>query len=237
MAARPVLITGTDTGVGKTWVACALAHALRAGGQRVVAVKPVETGCGAAVGDAEDGVLLARAAGQAEPAHAIIRLAAPVAPALALDEADAGIDFDSLVLRIERYAKGADVTLIEGAGGLLSPITWEWNVTDLAQALGARALVVAADRLGTINHTILTLSALELAGVPVLGVVLTAPATPDRSTGTNAAAIMRLSGIEHVITVPLWFEDKIIVMQPHVRGIEAPSIMRTIRLEKAWLDK
>jgi len=203
---RPILVTGTDTGVGKTWVARALAHGIRAAGRRVVAIKPVETGCGAS-GDAgvsatEDGVLLAQAAGQAEPAHAIIRLPAPVAPAIALDEADTGIDFDSLVLRIERYAKDADVALVEGAGGLLSPITWEWNATDLAQTLGARALVVGVDRLGTINHTLLTLSALELSGTPVVGVVLTPPAEPDRSTGTNAAAIARLSGIHRVIVAP-----------------------------------
>jgi dethiobiotin synthetase len=203
---RPILITGTDTGVGKTWVARALAHGLRAAGHRVVAIKPVETGCGApgdvGVRAAEDGVLLAQATGQAEPAHAIVRLPAPVAPAVALDEADTGIDFDSLVLRIERYAKGADATLIEGAGGLLTPITWEWNATDLAQTLGAKALVVGVDRLGTINHTLLTLSVLELTGIPVAGVVLTAPAVPDRSTGTNAGAIARLSGIERIVTTP-----------------------------------
>jgi dethiobiotin synthetase len=205
-AAAPILVTGTDTGVGKTWVGCALARALRAAGRRVVAIKPVETGCGEpgneTIGDAEDGVLLAGATGQAEPAHAIVRLPAPVAPAVALDAADTGIDFDSLVLRIERYTKGADVALIEGVGGLLAPITWEWNATDLAQTLGARALVVAADRLGTINHTLLTLSVLELSGIPVLGVVLTTPAVADRSTGTNAAAIARLSGIERIATVP-----------------------------------
>lgn len=199
---RMVLVTGTDTGVGKTWVACALTNALRAAGQRVAALKPVETGCGETVGDSEDGVLLAHAAEQTEPAHAIVRLPAPVAPALALDDADTGIDFDSLVLRIERYTKGADVAVIEGAGGVLAPITWEWNVTDLAQALGAKALVVASDRLGTINHTLLTLSVLELSGIPVLGVVLTAPKVADRSTGANAAAISRLSGIDRVVTAP-----------------------------------
>jgi dethiobiotin synthetase len=190
-ATAPILVTGTDTGVGKTWVGCALARGLRAAGRRVVAIKPVETGCGEpgdeTIGDSEDGVLLAGATGQAEPAHAIVRLPVPVAPAVALDVADTDIDFDSLVLRIERYAKGADVVLIEGVGGVLAPITWEWNATDLAETLGARALVVAADRLGTINHTLLTLSVLELSGIPVLGVVLTTPAVADRSTGTNAA--------------------------------------------------
>lgn len=199
---RPILVTGTDTGVGKTWIAAALARALRAGGRRVVAIKPVETGCAGEVRGDEDGVRLAQATGQAEPQQAIVRLAAPVAPAVALDEADTGIDFDAMMLRIERYAKDADVTVIEGAGGLLAPVTWEWNVADLAQALSAQALVVAADRLGTINHTLLTLSALELTGIPLLGVVLVMPEVRDRSIDTNAAAIGRLAGIDRVATVP-----------------------------------
>jgi dethiobiotin synthetase len=203
-AARPdrVLVTGTDTGVGKTWVACALARALRETGHRVVALKPVETGCDTEPSEREDGVQLARAAGQAEPAHAIIRLAPPLAPALALEQTGAEIDFDALILRMERYARTGNFFLFEGAGGLLSPITWEWNVTDVAQTLNARALVVGLDRLGVINHTLLTLSALELAGIPVLGVVLTTPDVVDESTGTNAGAIARLSGIDRVTMAP-----------------------------------
>lgn len=197
-----LLITGTDTGIGKTWVARALSHALVATGRRVVAVKPVETGCDPAGSHLEDGALLAAATGQAEPRAALLRFAAPVAPALAAEREGRDIDLDSLVLQIEALSQDADVLLVEGAGGLLAPITWEWTVVDLARSLGAAALVVAADRLGTINHTQLTLSALELAGIPVVAVVFTAPETADESTGTNAAAIERLSGLERVLMLP-----------------------------------
>jgi dethiobiotin synthetase len=211
-----LLITGTDIGVGKTWVACALARALRDLGRHVVAIKPVETGCSGQPGKGEDGVRLARAAGQSQPAHAILRLPDPVAPVLASERAGSEIDFDALVLKIERYAEPSEVTIIEGAGGLLTPVTWEWNITDVARALGAAALVVAADRLGTINHTLLTLSALELAGIACTGVVLTTAdkARPgqgegkDPSTGTNAAAISRLSGIDRVVTLPRVGDDE-----------------------------
>ncbi|HEU4682675.1 MAG TPA: AAA family ATPase, partial [Gemmatimonadales bacterium] len=72
-----ILITGTDTNVGKTWVACALAHALRGGGKQVIAIKPVETGCSDPPTVREDGVLLAHATGQTQPAHAILRLTEP----------------------------------------------------------------------------------------------------------------------------------------------------------------
>ena len=197
-----ILITGTDTNVGKTWVACALAHALRDAGRNVIAIKPIETGCSDPPTVREDGVLLAHATGQAQPAHAIFRFEDSDPPMLASDRSGITIDFDALVLKIERSAEGADFLLIEGAGGLLEPVTWEWNMADVARALSACALVVAADRPGTINHTLLTLSALELAGIPCLGVVLTAPGGRDRSAAASAAAIARLSGIDRVVVVP-----------------------------------
>ena len=202
-----ILITGTDIGVGKTWVACALARALREAGKQVVAIKPVETGCTGQPSKKEDGVRLARATGQSQPAHAIIRLPDPIAPVLSSERAGAEIDFDALVLKIERFVESAEYAIIEGAGGLLAPVTWEWNLADLARVLGARALVVAADRLGTINHTLLTLSALELAGIACVGVVLTTPEKKDQSTGQNGAAIARLSGIDRVVTLPRSGDD------------------------------
>jgi dethiobiotin synthetase len=197
-----LLITGTDTGVGKTWIGRALGNALAAAGRRVVAIKPVETGCSDATALFEDGALLAAATGQAEPLAALYRFPEPLAPALAADAAGEAIDLDTMLLRLEALSAGAEVVLVEGVGGLLAPMTWEWTVVDLARALGASALVVAVDRLGTINHTLLTLGALELAGLEVAGVVLTAPETPDPSTGTNAAAIARLAGIDRIVTVP-----------------------------------
>jgi dethiobiotin synthetase len=209
MSARTtLLITGTDMGVGKTWVACALARALRTAGRRVVAVKPVETGCVGQPSKGEDGVRLARATGQSRPSHAILRLPDPIAPVLASERAGAEIDFDALVLKIERFTEGTDVAMIEGAGGLLTPVTWEWNMADLARALGASALVVAADRRGTINHSLLTLSALELAGIACTGVVLTTPEKADQSAGSNGAAISRLSGVERVITLARVGDDE-----------------------------
>jgi dethiobiotin synthetase len=200
-----VLVTGTDFGVGKTWVACALARALREAGKQVVAIKPVETGCSGQPHKDEDGVRLARATGQSYPAHAIVRLPDPVAPVLAGAPAGSEIDFDALVLKIERFAEAGEFAIIEGTGGLLAPVTWEWNMTDVARTLGASALVVAADRVGTINHTLLTLSALELAGIACIGVVLTTPekGSIERSetAGANGSAIARLSGIERILAL------------------------------------
>ena len=150
----------------------------------------------------EDGARLAAATGQADPHEALYRFAAPLAPALAADAEGETIDLDALVLRIEALGEGADLVLIEGAGGLMTPITWEWNVVDLARTLGATALVVGVDRLSAINHALLALGALELAGLEVTGLVLTAPEQPDASTGTNAGAIARISGIDRVVELP-----------------------------------
>ncbi len=196
---RTLVVTGTDTDVGKTWVTCRLAEDLRALGAVVRTVKPLESGC--AAGDAgahEDGVLLARAAAQGAPSEALIRLPAPVAPPVAADEAGITLDWDEVVARTRAALDGADVALVEGAGGLLSPLTWERTAVDLAQALDAEALVVAADRLGAINHVRLTVGALERAGVTCAAVVLSEPAEAGIR---NAESLAALSGLPPIFEV------------------------------------
>src|SRR5215470_1497659 len=95
-----VLITGTDAGVGKTWVGCGLAATLRRAGRMVLAVKPVETGCHDETSRGEDGVRLAKATGQREPARALRRFRAPVAPAVAADLEGTSVDLDELASEI-----------------------------------------------------------------------------------------------------------------------------------------
>lgn len=218
---KTVVITGTDTGVGKTWVGCALGRVLTESGCRVVAIKPVETGCSGPSGETEDGVLLARATGQREPLEAVLRLREPVAAPEAAEREGRRIDFVELVSRVEQYAAGADLTLVEGAGGLLSPISWEHTILDAARALEARVLLVAVDRLGTINHTLMALRILEQAGLGTAGVVLSAPAEPDASTGTNARAISRISGVSRIVCVP--------------RSTDAAVICEPVRDVVRWL--
>ena len=143
-----LLVTGTNTGVGKTWLACALAKDLSRE-KRVVAIKPIETGGG------DDGEMLAMATGQASPKKALVTLKEPLTPALAADREGVKLDFDDLVARVRDAAKDADVVIVEGAGGLLSPLTWDSDATTLARALDAKVILVATDALGTISavHT------------------------------------------------------------------------------------
>lgn len=145
---------------------------------------------------------LAEAAGQREPRAALTRLAAPLAPPVAADRMGVELDWRHWVREIRRLSAGAEVALVEGAGGLLSPLAWDFTALDLARELKAVAIVVAADRLGTINHARLTLAALRAARVPVLGLVLSAPACPDDSTGGNAAALARVEPGLWIASIP-----------------------------------
>jgi len=194
------LVVGTDTAVGKTWITCALAKALKAAGQQVIAVKPFETGVPSGV--PEDGELLAQATGQAEPRQALVRLKSPLAVAVAADQEGVTIDYEAVLSKVREFARPDVFLLVEGVGGLLAPVTWSDNALDMAHSLNARMLVVSSDRLGTINHTLLTLRVLKAEKLPILGVVLNQPAEPDESSPSNAGAISRLANTDSVVRVP-----------------------------------
>ena len=197
-----ILVTGTDTGVGKTFVACAIGTALRGRGRRVGVLKPVETGV---THEPEDATRLRAAAGDPSPLDDVCpyRLRAPLAPDVAARLEDVRIDLDRIVALIERRRQTVDVLLVEGAGGLLVPIVGRATWLDLAVRVGLPVLVVAANRLGTINHCALTIRVAQAAGLTVRGVVLSEPVpSPDPSTATNAAAIADLTGVRVLAVVP-----------------------------------
>jgi len=197
-----LLVTGTDTGIGKTFVACALAHALRARGRTVAVMKPVETGV---VSEPEDALRLREAAADRAPLEDICpyRLHAPLAPAVAARAEGVTIDLGRLETLIRRRQAAADVLLVEGAGGLLVPIRDGITYADLAARLGLPVLVVAANRLGTINHCALTARAAAAAGLTVLGFVLSQPSPePDASTTSNTATIEDLTGMTCLGEIP-----------------------------------
>jgi dethiobiotin synthetase len=177
---RSLFITGTDTGVGKTVVTAALAAALARGGARVRALKPVASGVPLGA-DGEDAALLGFAAGHV-PAS-LHRFVAPVSPHRAAAAEGARVDPAAVVAWV--HANAGDVTLVEGAGGWEVPLAPDWRVADLGRALGWPVLVVAADRLGVLNHTLLTVAAVRAAGLPIAGVVLGPPTGGDPSSNSN----------------------------------------------------
>ena len=197
-----LLITGTDTGVGKTFVAAGLIKALADRGNNVIAIKPVETGVGAEVLASEDGVLLAQATGQSAPKHALTRLREAVAPPVAADSEGVELDLEYWIRTIENVAQETDVVLIEGAGGFLSPLTWKASARILASRVHARALLVIGNRIGCVNQTLLTVEALEQGRIPLVGMVLNDIGVEDLSVGSNLETIRRFVGIEHIVSMP-----------------------------------
>ncbi len=171
----PVLfITGTDTGVGKTYVGAALARLLTDRGLRVGVMKPVESGVDQPERPGPDAELLRWAAASTDPDELIApyRLKAPLAPAQAATLDKVTIDPASLEETLRVLAKDKDFVIIEGAGGLMVPIRGGFLMADLISQLGVPLLVVAKTGLGTLNHTLLTVYAAQNMGIPVAGIML-----------------------------------------------------------------
>ena len=197
-----LFVTGTDTGVGKTRVATALAHALAARGVRVHARKPVESGVDAREGPL-DAQALREAAGAHEPLERVcpLRLRAPLSPERAAALEGVALEPGDLVASVRAGTTDHGFVLVEGAGGFLSPIARGALNADLASALALPVLVVAADRLGTLNHTLLTVEAVRARGLAIAGVVLNAPVAGDTRAMDNAGELARWLG-RPVFTLP-----------------------------------
>ena len=196
MAADNVIfITGTDTDVGKTMVSLLALHRLSA--MDVVYLKPVQTGCQDPNADSDPAFIHRHLPnglpGAMTPAECICACRTrPKAPLFAGEP----VDPDQLVRFVQKYAARHELVVVEGAGGLLVPITERRTMLDLAESLRARVLVVARAGLGTINHTLLTLRLLADKNLPCLGVVLVDPtdAVPVTDRVENAHAITLFSG-------------------------------------------
>lgn len=166
-----LFVTGTDTGVGKTLVAAALARYARRCGLRVAVMKPCETGVADPTGLGADGALL-RWAAQSDADSELIspyRLVDPLSPAQAATQAGTVIDPHVMLSACQELAKDKDLLIVEGAGGLMVPIRGGYLMADLAREMRLPLLIVSRPGLGTINHTLLTVYAarcmeLQLAG-------------------------------------------------------------------------
>jgi len=171
-----LLVTGTDTGVGKTLIAGAIARQLHLAGLNVEVFKPVATDCRRAREGliSEDAEFLAACAESRLTLAEIapLRYATPAAPNVAAARERRPVDLDAVFDAYARLAKQADVVVVEGIGGLLCPITDDFWMIHLARMMHLPVIIVARAGLGTINHTLLTIhagtsAALDLAGVIV----------------------------------------------------------------------
>lgn len=192
-----VVITGTGTGVGKTIATASLASAALQAGLSVAVCKPVQTGSGTDGQGDDDLAEVARLSG-VEELVSVARFPEPLAPAAAAERAGLPLPSAGDVLAAVRTAdRPGALTLVEGAGGLLVEIA-EGGVTlrDLAAELGAAVLVVCESGLGTLNHTALTLEALEHQAVSCAGLVIGSwPEQPGAADEYNRGALARLAAV------------------------------------------
>jgi dethiobiotin synthetase len=208
---KGLFITGTDTGVGKTFIACALAAVLKELGYRVGVMKPAETGCEESDGKLipGDALRLKDASGCEFPLETVCpyRLRDPLAPSVAAEREGVQIDIDCIIGVYNDLSSAHDVTLVEGAGGLMVPLLSSYTYADLASVLKLPMLVIAANRLGAINHLMLTLEHASCKGLTVLGYILNQiEHGPSLAAETNREAISFLTGVRCVGEFP-YFEN------------------------------
>jgi dethiobiotin synthetase len=199
---RTFFITGTDTGVGKTVLTALLTQFLRQRGVDAAALKPVCSG-----GRADARVLHA-AADKVLPLDAVNpwHFRAPLAPLLAARREGKHLRLSDVVAHVRALQKRFEVLLVEGAGGLLSPLGENFDSRDLMAALGATPIVVAPNRLGAVNHVLLTLDALPRSAAAAR-VVLMSPRRPDAAARTNARLLAEFFRPESIFTLP-WLGEK-----------------------------
>jgi dethiobiotin synthetase len=171
-----LFVTATDTEVGKTVIAGAVASHFLRRGKRVAVLKPIATGCvnrreGLVSEDAE---FLASCADARFPLDIVcpVRYREPLAPAVAADRAKQPVDYEAIARSLAIMTRESDVIIVEGIGGLMVPLDAKHTTLDLARWLGLPAVIVARPGLGTLNHTLLTVESLRRADLPIAGIVI-----------------------------------------------------------------
>lgn len=196
-----IFITGTDTGVGKTYVAAGIARTLAGRGIDVGVMKPAETGCSRRKGSLfpADAAALIKAAGVRDRLSLVnpYRFPMPLAPSVAAGFERKRIEPGRLIEAFHVLARKHQFMIVEGAGGIMVPLTDRYCYLDLAGDLGLPVLIVARPGLGTINHTLLTVLALKKKRLRTAGIVINY--ADDGKTGaaerTNPGVIENMSGV------------------------------------------
>lgn len=191
-------MTGTDTGVGKTVLTALALHYLRASGVHALAMKPF---CAGGRGDVK---VLQRVQNHELPDELVnpYYFSEPLAPLVAARLHRCRIELKDALLRVREVAARCECLLVEGVGGLLVPLGEDFTVIDLIVRLHCEVVVVSANRLGTINHTLLTARALGESVRRRAWFVLADRQKPDVSAATNPEVLRELIGTEHLLNIP-----------------------------------
>jgi dethiobiotin synthetase len=209
---QTLFITGTDTGVGKTVLTALLTHFLRERGVHAAALKPVCSGDRTDARALHTAMTDALTLDEINPWH----FRAPVAPLLAARRENKTVKLRQVLAHIRAMQKCFEVLLVEGAGGLLSPLGENFDSRDLILALRATPIIVVPNKLGTVNHILLTLEALPKNVRAKACVVLMTPRKPDAATKTNAKLLAEFSNAK-IFSLPWLTEKSLDAKSPRVR--------------------
>ena len=192
---KVIFVTATDTGVGKTTISVALAKILK--GQNVGYYKPVETGCDPVCSDAS---LLSKITGQDIDEIVLYKFRSPVSPLVAQELEDTEINVDLILSHLEQLKRKYDFLIVEGAGGIKVPITEEEGriitYLDLVYEASLPVLIVSRAGLGTINHTVLTVDALNSINAQIKGIIITGFKGEEPSEKKNPEVIQMMTGVD-----------------------------------------
>jgi len=213
-------VTGTDTGVGKTVLTALVTRYLHNRGINVAALKPICSG-----GRSDARVLYAELDGaltldEINPWH----FRAPIAPVLAARRESKKIKLPQVVVYLHAMQKRFDVVLIEGAGGLLSPLGEDFDSRDLIAAMCAEPIIVCPNRLGAVNQVLLTHEALPRAQAAKAWVVLMSPPKADTSTTINAGLLAEHFDRKRIFSLP-WLGRRVDL----ARGLKNSQVRRTLQ--------
>jgi dethiobiotin synthetase len=232
-----VFVSATDTSVGKTTLAAGLVGFLKREGFDVGVMKPVasgaiETESGRLI--SQDAEMLVNFAGATDPWHYInpYCLTTPVTPALAAQIEGICIDFEKIRMCFDEIARRHDFVVVEGAGGVMTPIFEQRLILDLIEVLELPAIIVSRASLGTINHTLMSFECLKARNLRAVGFFLNRfPKSPNLAERTNAEIIASASGVTHLGSIPELgdFFSQQDIIENFSKSIERDKLLEALR--------
>jgi len=216
---KSYFITGTDTGIGKTCFTAGLALAMKTSGIDVGIMKPFATGVPQETGyKSEDVKILADASGTKDDESLInpYFFPIPASPYMAANKLKAVIDIGVVLDGFEKLQSLHDMVLVEGIGGIMTPILKDYCIADLIKDMNLEALVVAGSRIGTINHTLLTCDACRNYGIRAKGIIINNSDSAGYAVDDLMADLTNLSGLDVLCTIP------------HLDGCDANKVSKVL---------
>jgi dethiobiotin synthetase len=224
-----LFVTGTDTGVGKTLIAGAIAKILTDKGRNVGVFKPIATGCKRSWDGliSDDTEFLSYCANSNLSLSTITPIGyhTPAAPIVSAACDGYAIDFDRIAAAYKDICQNSDIVIVEGIGGVRVPLTEEFDLLDLAVEFALPAVIVARPNLGTINHTLMTIDCVRAAKLKIAGVVINGYKATESTAAEDTApeVIAQCSGADILSVVP--FDETVDIQKPNLGEFIVGSLM------------